>query len=178
MYAAQASPKIDAARVEKDPFRTETNYTDSSWMKKTFESCKPSVRRHWLLFAAGVVWLAVGIGLISVASYWLYHSAWPLSLVLGALSIALGLIVYSVGFSRIIRKNLDRISGKPEEVCLFAFQAWRSYFLILLMILMGYTLRHSPVPKTIDAMIYLTMGSALICGSSLYFREFSAKNAG
>ncbi|MFZ0932341.1 MAG: hypothetical protein WAN11_27325, partial [Syntrophobacteraceae bacterium] len=25
-YAAQASPKIDAARVEKDPFRTKTNY--------------------------------------------------------------------------------------------------------------------------------------------------------
>ncbi len=153
-------------------------YTDPGWMKKTFESCRPSVRRHWLLFAAGVVWLAVGIGLVAVACFWLYRSAWPLSLVLGALSIALGLIVYSFGFSQIIRKNLDRISGKPEEVCLFAFQAWRSYFLILVMILMGYTLRHSPMPKYIDAMIYLTMGSALTCGSSLYFREFSAKDGG
>ncbi len=154
----------------------DANYTDSDRMKKTFESCKPSVRRHWLFFAAGVVWLAVGIGLLAVACFWLYHSAWPLSLVVGPLGIALGLIVYSFGFSRIIRKNLDRISGKPEVVCLFAFQAWRSYFLIMAMILMGYTLRHSPMPKYIDAMIYLTMGSALVCGSSLYFREFSAKN--
>ena len=153
-------------------------YTSSGWMKKTFESYKPSVRRHWLVFAAGVVWLAVGIGLMAVACFWLYLSAWPLSLVLGALSLALGLIVYSFGFSRIVRKNIERIGGKPELVCLFAFQGWRSYFLILTMILMGYTLRHLPVPKDVVAMIYFTMGSALIRGSSLYFRKFAAENAG
>jgi hypothetical protein len=147
-------------------------------MKKTFQSCKPSVRRHWLLFAAGVVWLAVGIGLIAVACFWFYRSAWPLSLMLGALSLALGLLVYAFGFSRIVRKNLERIGGKPEVVCLFAFQGWRSYFLILTMMLMGYALRHLPVPKDVDAMIYFTMGSAMICGSSLYFRQFSADNAG
>ncbi len=147
-------------------------------MMKTFENCKPSVRRHWLVFTAGVVWLAVGVGLVAVACFWLYRSAWPLSLVLGALSFALGLIVYSFGFSRIVRKNLERIGGKPEVVCLFAFQGWRSYFLIIIMILMGYALRHSPVPKYIDATIYFTMGSALICGSSLYFRQFYAENAG
>ena len=113
-------------------------------MKKIFESCKPSVRRRWLVFAAGVVWLTVGCGLMAVACFWLYSSAWPLSLVLGALSLALGLIVHSFGFSRIVRKNLERIGGKPEVVCLFAFQGWRSYFLILTMMLMGYT---TPAPS-------------------------------
>ena len=142
-------------------------------MKKTLESYKPSVRRHWLVFAAGVVWLAVGIGLIAVACFWFYLSAWPLNLVLAALSLALGVIVYSFGFSRIVRKNLRRIGARPEVVCLFAFQGWRSYFLILAMMLMGYTVRHLPIPKYIDAVIYFTMGSALCCGSSLYFRQFS-----
>ncbi len=142
-------------------------------MKKTLESCKPSVRRHWLFFAAGVVWLAVGIGLMAVACFWLYYSAWPLRLVLAALGLALGGIVYSFGFFRIVRKNLRRIGGKPEVVCLFAFQGWRSYFLILAMMAMGYTIRHLPVPKAIDAVIYFTMGSALCCGSSRYFRQFS-----
>jgi hypothetical protein len=141
-------------------------------MKKTFESYRPSVRRHWLVFAAGVVWLAVGIGLIAVACFWLYRSAWPLSLTLAALSLALGGIVYSFGFSRIVRKNLKRIGEKPEVVCLFAFQGWRSYFLILAMMLMGYTIRHLPVPKAVDAVVYFTMGSALCFGSSRYFREF------
>ncbi len=147
-------------------------------MKKTLESCKPSVRRHWLVFAAGVMWLAVGVGLTAVACFWLSRSTWPLSLAIGVVSLVLGLIVYFFGFSRIVRKNLARIGGQPEVVCLFAFQGLRSYFLILAMILMGYTIRHLPVPKNIDAIIYFTMGSALICGSSLYFREFSAQNGG
>ena len=144
-------------------------------MKKTLESCKPSVRRRWLVFAAGAVWLAVGIGLTAVACFWLSRSTWPLGLVIGIISLVLGLIVYFLGFSRIVKKNLARIGGKPETVCLFAFQGWRSYFLILTMMLMGYTIRHLPIPMDIDAMIYFTMGSAMICGSWLYFREFSAE---
>ncbi|HIJ77244.1 MAG TPA: hypothetical protein HPP81_11100, partial [Deltaproteobacteria bacterium] len=78
--------------------------------------------------------------------------------------------------SRVVRKNLDRIGAKPEAACLFGFQGWRSYFLILAMMLMGYALRHLPVPKDIAAVIYFTMGSALCFGSLLYFREFSAEN--
>jgi len=147
-------------------------------MKKTLQSCKPAVGRHWLVLTSGVVWLAVGVGLTTVACFWLYGSKWPLSLILSALSLALGLAVYSFGFSRIVRKNIKRICEKPERACLFAFQGWRSYFLILLMMLMGYTIRHLPLPKTIDAVIYFTMGSAMIFGSSLYFREFSARQGG
>jgi hypothetical protein len=145
-------------------------------MHKTLDSCKPSVRRCWLIFAAGVVWLSVGVGLIAAACFWLCHTTMPLSLVLGAVSVLLGLIVYSFGFSGIVRKNLARIGGKPETACLFGFQGWRSYFLILTMMLMGYGIRHLPVPKDVAAVVYFTMGSALCFGSLLYFREFSAGN--
>jgi hypothetical protein len=144
-------------------------------MNKTFESCRPAVNRHWLVFAAGVLWLSVGIGLMLAACFWLYHSAWPLSLVLTAVSFALGLIVYSFGFSRIVRKNLERIRSQPHMVCLFAFQGWRSYFLVLTMILMGYVIRHLPIPRDIVAVVYFTMGSALCLGSSGYFRQFSGE---
>jgi hypothetical protein len=122
------------------------------------------------------MWLAVGVGLIAAACFWLYHAKWPLSIVFAASSIVLGLLVYSFGFSRIVRKNLDRIGGKPEAACLFGFQGWRSYLLILVMMLMGYGIRHLPVPKDIAAVIYFTMGLALCLGSLLYFREFSAES--
>jgi hypothetical protein len=148
-------------------------------MKNTldvFQNYRPAVRRHWLLFASGVVWLGVGIGLITVACYWLYISMWPVSLVFGALGLIMGLMVYFFGFSKIVRKNLNRIGTKPEVVCLFAFQGWRSYFLILMMMAMGYTIRHLPIPKAIDAIVYFTMGFAMILGSSQYFRVFSARD--
>jgi hypothetical protein len=44
------------------------------------------------------------------------------------------------------------------------------------MMLMGYGIRHLPVPKDIAAVIYFTMGLALCLGSLLYFREFSAES--
>lgn len=142
-------------------------------MNKILDSCKPSVRRYWLIFAAGVVWLAVGVGLIAAACFWLYHNTtWPLSL--AAVSILMGLLVYSFLFSRIVRKNLARIGAKPETACLFGFQGLRSYFLVLIMMLMGYAVRHLPVPRDIAAVVYFTMGSALLLGSLLYFRKFSA----
>ena len=146
-------------------------------MKKAIERFKPAVRRHWLVFAAGVEWSAVGIGLVAVACYWLYPSTWPLRIALVALSIALGAAMYFLAFSRLVRKNLQRIDCKPESVCLFAFQAKRVYFLIPLMMAMGYAIRHSSLPKEIAAVVYFTMGLALILGSSLYFRQFSTESA-
>lgn len=143
-------------------------------MKPTLNNYKPSVHRSWLIFAAGTMWLAVGVGLIAAACFWLYHTKWYLGIVLAISSIVLGLIVYSFGFSRIVRKNLHRIGGKPEAACLFGFQGWRSYFLILAMVLMGYAIRHLPVPKDVAAVVYFTMGLALCLGSLLYFREFSS----
>ncbi|MGC9195205.1 MAG: hypothetical protein ACP5IL_07095 [Syntrophobacteraceae bacterium] len=147
-------------------------------MNKTLERFKPAVRRHWLVIAAGVEWSAVGIGLMAVACYWLYPATWPLRIAVIALSAALGLGMYFLMFSRLVKKNLRRIDCKPEVVCLFAFQAKRVYFLIPLMMAMGYGIRHSSLPKEIAALVYLTMGLALILGSSIYFRSFSPEKAG
>ena len=145
-------------------------------MKKNLERYTPAVRRHWLVFAAGVEWSGVGVALVAVACYWLYPSTWPLRIALGALSATLGVAMYLLAFSRLVRKNLKRIDCKPDRVCLFAFQEKRVYFLIPLMMAMGYTIRHSSLPKEIAAVVYFTMGLALILGSSLYFREFATEN--
>ena len=63
-------------------------------MMKSIERFKPAVRRHWLVFAAGVEWSAVGVGLMAVACYWLYPSTWPLRIALVALSVALGVAMH------------------------------------------------------------------------------------
>jgi hypothetical protein len=146
-------------------------------MNKTLERFKPAVRRHWLVIAAGVEWSAVGIGLLAVACYWLYPATWPLRIGVILLSAAMGLVMYFFMFSRLVKKNLKRIDCKPERVCLFAFQGKRVYFLIPLMMAMGYGIRHSSLPKEIAALVYFTMGLALILGSSMYFRSFSPEKA-
>jgi hypothetical protein len=142
-------------------------------MSHLFRKCTPSVHRYWLSLFAGMLWLGVGIALVIVACHWLSMTVWPWSLLIAVCSFALGLFVYSHGFSRIARKNIGRIAGQPEVVCLFAFQGWRSYYLILIMMLLGYAIRHLPIPKYVDAVIYFTIGSALSFSSSLYLEQFS-----
>lgn len=134
--------------------------------------CGPTVSRYWHLLTGGIVWFVVGIALILVACRWLSETAWPLNLFLALSSLGLGFVIHLHLVSRIALRNILRIQTLPEVTCLFAFQAPRSYLLVIFMMLMGFLLRHLPVPKHITAPIYLAMGSALAFSSSLYFQAF------
>jgi hypothetical protein len=139
----------------------------TSWGRKY----TPAVPRYWLLLFAGLLWSGVGIGLCIVASNWLSYVDWPKSAVSAAIGLGLGILVYRFGFSTIARQNIRRITQQPERVCFFAFQAWRSYLLIIIMVLLGFVLRQSHLSRLLLAIIYLTVGIGLALGSSLYYEE-------
>ncbi len=141
-------------------------------MNALFTKCRPTVERHWRLLLAGSVWLMVGLALVLTACRWFSQIDWPVNLVLALASTGLGLAVSRLGFSRIAARNIDRLRKQDQPACLFSFQGWRSYILILVMMLFGYALRHLPIPKSVDAVIYFTIGSALAFSSTLYMQAF------
>jgi len=103
----------------------------------------------WLVALGGTpAWLLVGLGLIL---------AW---------------FVHHFGLLRIVDRNLARILPVEGKRCLFSFQPWKSYLIILVMVGMGITLRHSRIPKPYLAVPYLTMGTALILSSTRYLKYF------
>jgi hypothetical protein len=59
-----------------------------------------------------------------------------------------------------------------NKVCIFAFQAWKSYLIIVIMVGMGIALRHSPLPKPYLSVIYIGFGGAMILSGLRYFRVF------
>ncbi|MCK8603450.1 hypothetical protein [Desulfoferrobacter suflitae] len=132
----------------------------------------PSVQRHWLCLLSGLSWSVMGIMLCTMAAHWLSEIIWPVSLLASVAGLLLGTCIYRFAFAPMARKNVERILRLPSRVCLFAFQAWRSYALILVMMLLGFVLRHSPIPRVILSVIYLTIGTALTFGSSLYYEKF------
>ncbi|MDY0040694.1 MAG: hypothetical protein RBS57_10320 [Desulforhabdus sp.] len=132
----------------------------------------PSAHRHWLWLLSGLLWSVVGVLLCVMAAHWLTDIDWPQSLIAASAGFTLGGIIYRFGFSRIARKNILRILQLPNEVCLFAFQTWRSYMLILIMMALGLALRHSSLPKITLAMIYLAIGTALTFSSTLYYEKW------
>ena len=134
---------------------------------------KPVVRRCSLLLISGLMWSAVGIMLNAFAYRWLHTM--PIMQIIPAVTggIILGLTITFFGFSKIVQKNINRILALPVRVCVFAFQEWKSYILIVVMMSMGIYLRsHSFMPKVILGGGYIGIGTALFLSGLPYYREF------
>ncbi|MFH1891399.1 MAG: hypothetical protein ABIK83_01800 [Candidatus Zixiibacteriota bacterium] len=131
----------------------------------------PAAERKTLVLLAGAVWSIVGVGLIVVGLKWLISGNGNIGVSL-AIGVAVGAAVHFFGFSKLVTTNLKRIysqSPGKSKVCVFAFQNRRSYLMIAIMILMGYIMRHSPIPKIYLAPMYLTIGFALLLSSIRYY---------
>jgi len=130
---------------------------------------KPSVPKYWLIVIAGLVWSAAGVLLCHTAWGWLRPLGYFHILGLAALGLCLAMILKKIMLDRIARRNMHRICSYAERGCFFAFQAWRSYLMILLMIALGSFLRHTAIPREFLAVLYTAMGGALILSSLAYF---------
>jgi hypothetical protein len=130
---------------------------------------KPTVSKKYLLAAAGLMWSGVGIMLCCLACQWLMSVSqlWEVIDALAGLIIAVS--VYYFGFSKIAKKNIHRLISYPDKACFFAFQAWRSYLVIAVMIALGITLRHAPIPKYYLSILYIAIGGALFLSSFHYY---------
>jgi hypothetical protein len=133
----------------------------------------PATKKIWLHLTAGIMWSGVGIMLSVFAVTWLglVHS-WTVLLLISA-GLLLAAAIYFYGFSKLASNNVQRIIAIPKErVCLFAFQKWTSYPLVLVMVAMGiYLRRYSPIPKPDLAILYLGLGASLFASSLKYYSQ-------
>jgi hypothetical protein len=131
---------------------------------------KPSISSRWLIFIAGVFWSSVGIMLCRSAYQWIDLSSRTAPLWIGMGGIVFAILADALIFSKIVAKNIDRLSNFPEKGCLFAFQTWKNYLNIIVMISLGVFLRHSPFPKIYLSMVYAAIGGGLFKASIGYYR--------
>jgi len=131
----------------------------------------PAVSRKWLLMLSGLMWSGVGILLNSFALRWLQlYEGWPL-VVSVACGLTLGVIIAFFGFRKVAANNIQRILEMPDYSCVFAFQKWQIYILIIVMMSMGIFLRNTDIfPRIFLASIYMGIGSALFISSINYYR--------
>ena len=133
------------------------------------EKFKPAVSKYLLMALAGLMWSGVGIMLCRLAVIWLRPVHQSLAWSLGSLGMIAAIVVYRFGFSKIALKNITRLCLLSDTTCIFAFQAWKSYLIIIFMVALGLTLRHSPMPKYLLAVIYETIGGALFFSSFHFY---------
>jgi len=136
------------------------------------EKLKPLVSRHWLFALAGVMWSGVGVMLMWRAWIWLsaMTPAWAIGITLAGVVIAFGF--YYFMFTKTVAKNIRRLRSLPDPVGILAFNSPKGYILIIFMIALGITLRHSSLDRRILAVLYLGMGGALFLASLHFYRQF------
>ncbi len=120
------------------------------------------------------MWSGVGIMLITLATEWLVaYPGKPWLYIIAGFIVAM--IFHHFIFLRIVNKNLIRLKGLPDRPCAFSFISWKSYLVIIFMVSLGITLRHSSLPKQDLAIMYTGIGGGLLLSSIRYFRKLFSK---
>jgi hypothetical protein len=79
-----------------------------------------------------------------------------------------GMPIHFMGFSKLARKNIDRLVALQGKKCFFSFITWKSYLIIIVMVTLGITLRHSSIPKQYLSILYNGLGLGLFLSGTLY----------
>lgn len=132
----------------------------------------PALSKKWLLVLAGAMWSGVGILLLHYAFTWLIQPVSAINLLLGVLGVLISILANRFQFSKLAGKNITRILALNHKACIFAFQAWKGYLIIVIMVTGGILLRNSSIPKPYLAVVYAAIGGALLQASLQYYQHF------
>ena len=137
---------------------------------KEIEKWKPGVPKSALLLISGMLWIMVGVMLNGFVYSWLRTERRDYALLAAVIGFVCSFGIHHFGFLRLVDRNLDRILPMEGRRCIFSFMPWKSYIVIIIMIVIGFLLRHSPIPKLYLAVPYTGIGTALILSSVRYLR--------
>jgi hypothetical protein len=132
------------------------------------EKLNPTVDKKYLLITAGLMWCGVGVMLISFAVSWLTHYEGRGKILFYIAGLLAGLPIHFMGFSTLARKNIARLMAFQGKKCFFSFITWKSYLIIIVMVTLGITLRHSSIPKQYLSILYNGLGIGLFLSGTLY----------
>lgn len=140
-------------------------------------------KKTWLV-VSGLTWIALGVMLlVKGLKFILAEGSAPLlswcEPLVGShqqaslLVISAGLFFGFIKGRVILAKTVKRIVGRIGEGRLTFSQVYdRKYYVVLAMMMgLGISFRFLPIPDDVRGLIDVTIGSALINGAMLYFRE-------
>jgi hypothetical protein len=130
----------------------------------------PSVDKRILVLLAGLMWCGVGIMLMGFAVRWLSPFTLREQILFFTAGFFAAMPIHHFGFLKIADKNLKRLLPLTEKRCVFSFMTWKSYIIVVVMVSMGITLRHSSIPKQYLSILYNGIGLALFLSGIRYLR--------
>ena len=130
------------------------------------------------LVLVGLIWLSVGIGLSIAGANWIRSlGLGPKMIVFFTASILIGFSKGKFILQKVAAKYYKRAELLQFNNMLSLFFGWaqilgiKGFFLIGLMMILGGTLRRSPIDRPILGIVYLAVGIALVYASKIFFKD-------
>ena len=130
---------------------------------------KPGVPRAAHLFAAPCLWTVIGFTLMLRGWHWLPPGPGKLLALTG---ILLGTLKSLFILDKTARRSLQRIILFKDGTCLGAVYSWKTWLLVVLMMILGVLARHLVQPGPVMGTLYCAVGWSLCFSSRLGWREW------
>jgi hypothetical protein len=131
----------------------------------------PAADKKYLILLAGVAWCGAGVMLIIFAVSWLNNYQGTGKILFYSAGFLAAMPIHHFGFLKLADRNLKRLLSLTDKKCIFSFITWKSYLIILIMVSLGITLRHSSIPKQYLSILYNGIGLGLFLSGIRYFRN-------
>ena len=124
------------------------------------------------VLVAGIMWCTVGAMLMAYAVTWLSRYTGRGGYLFYCAGFLAAMPIHHFGFLKLADKNLKRLLEYSERRSLLTFITPKSYLIIIVMVGLGITLRHSPIPKQYLSVVYNGIGLGLFLSGIRYLRYF------
>ncbi len=124
-------------------------------------------RVHLLL--AALLWTTVGAVLLIVGARWALGAGVRYMPIVLVLAVAAGAAKAEFVLARTARRAIERIRVRGDGRCVGGFLSWRTWGFVVLMMGLGYTLRHGLLPHGVVGVIYVWVGTALLLASRRFW---------
>ena len=133
----------------------------------------PRASRRTRLLVAALVWTGIGVGLLVAGLRWTFLApsmAWRAAL---PVALAAGLLKGRYVLAPRAAANASRILASAESRCIGGAFSWGAWMFAVGMMLLGITLRHSPVPRPWLGLLYAAVGTALVVAGAGGWRRWA-----
>jgi hypothetical protein len=130
---------------------------------------KPGAAISTHLMLAALIWTVVGF-FLSINGFFLISMAERFWLV--ALGVVLGTAKGVFVLDRVARKNIKRILEFQDKACIGSVYSYKTWLLVIMMIVLGRFLRKTVLPGEVVGVIYMAVGWGLMLSSRLMWLKW------
>lgn len=141
----------------------------SPWLTRL----KPGVSPRTHLLCASALWTLIGLFLLYRGGVYLQQGNFLLLMMLG---IILGSLKSYLVLNNSAKRGVERIKRFGDNTCIGAVYSWRTWLLVLSMMLLGLILRNSQVPVGLLGTICIAIGWALLYSSRYAWQQWFCWN--